>query len=175
MSEGKLMAKIETSMGEIDIELFEELVPNTVRNFTELARGERAWKDPRTGQEVEKPFYDGLIFHRVIPNFMIQTGCPLGTGTGGPGSQFKDEFHPDLRHNKPGILSMANAGPNTNGSQFFITSVATPHLDDRHSVFGQVVKGMDVVLAIGNAPRDPRDKPLETITIKQVLIYREGE
>ena len=125
-----LVATIKTDRGDIRLELFREQVPKTVQNFIEL-----------TG----KGYYNGLTFHRVIPDFMIQAGCPEGTGTGGPGYQFEDEFHPDLRHSGPGILSMANAGPNTNGSQFFITHVATPHLDNKHSVFGKVIEGQDVV------------------------------
>ena len=127
------VATIETNRGKIRFELFEDKVPNTVNNFVTLAK---------------KGFYDGLKFHRVIADFMIQTGCPLGTGTGGPGYQFKDEFHPSLRHDGPGVVSMANAGPNTNGSQFFITHVATPWLDGKHSVFGKVLEGQDVVNAI---------------------------
>ena len=125
-----LIATIKTDRGDIRLELFREQVPNTVQNFVELS---------------DKGYYNGLTFHRVIPDFMIQAGCPQGTGTGGPGYEFEDEFHPDLRHSGPGILSMANAGPNTNGSQFFITHVATPHLDNKHSVFGKVIEGQDVV------------------------------
>ena len=127
------IAQIETNRGTIKLELFEEQTPKTCENFIKLA---------------EQGFYDGLQFHRVIADFMIQTGCPEGTGTGGPGYQFADEFHPELRHERPGVLSMANAGPNTNGSQFFITHVATPWLDGKHSVFGNVVEGQDVVNAI---------------------------
>jgi len=126
-------ATIETSRGTIELELFAEQAPKTVANFEKLA-GEN--------------FYDGLTFHRVISNFMIQTGCPQGTGTGGPGYKFEDEFHDDLAHDGPGVLSMANAGPNTNGSQFFITHVPCPHLDGKHSVFGKVLKGQDVVNSI---------------------------
>lgn len=126
-------ATFDTDKGTIKIELFDDKAPNTVKNFEDLC---------------EKKFYDGLKFHRVIADFMIQGGCPQGTGTGGPGYQFDDEFHPDLRHDSAGILSMANAGPNTNGSQFFITHGPTPHLDDKHSVFGKVVEGQDVVDAI---------------------------
>jgi len=124
------VATFETDKGTIKIELFDDKTPKTVGNFEELC---------------EKNFYDGLTFHRVIADFMIQGGCPQGTGTGGPGYQFEDEFHPDLRHDGPGVLSMANAGPNTNGSQFFITHVACPHLDGKHSVFGKVIEGQDVV------------------------------
>ncbi len=126
-------ATIETNKGTIVVELYEQRVPKTVANFVSL---------------VEKGFYDGLKFHRVIPDFMIQTGCPQGTGTGGPGYTFEDEFHPELRHTGPGILSMANAGPNTNGSQFFITHVACPWLDNKHAVFGKVQSGQDVVDSI---------------------------
>lgn len=127
------VAIFETSRGTIRIELFDDKTPNTVGNFEKLC---------------EKNYYDGLTFHRVIPDFMIQGGCPEGTGTGGPGYKFDDEFHPDLRHDAPGVLSMANAGPNTNGSQFFITHVACPHLDGRHSVFGKVLEGQDIVDSI---------------------------
>ena len=147
--------KIETTQGDMIAELYDKDAPKTVENFVTL---------------VKKGFYDGIIFHRVIPNFMIQTGDPTGTGTGGPGYQFADEFSPNLRHDKPGVLAMANSGPNTNGSQFFITQVPTPWLDNRHSVFGQVIEGIDVVNKIAAAPRDGRDKPLETISMKKVTI-----
>jgi peptidyl-prolyl cis-trans isomerase A (cyclophilin A) len=165
-----MFVQFETSMGNFKIKLFTEQAPKTVENFVGLAEGTKEWTDPKTGQKQKKPFYDGLTFHRVIDGFMIQGGCPLGTGTGGPGYRFEDEFHPDLKHNKPGILSMANAGPNTNGSQFFITVAPTPHLDGRHSVFGEVVEGMDVVYAISRTPTDPRDKPMTPVTIKKVSI-----
>jgi cyclophilin family peptidyl-prolyl cis-trans isomerase len=148
-------AKIETTMGDIEIELFKADAPKTVENFETLAK---------------KGFYDGIIFHRVIPDFMVQTGDPTGTGMGGPGYKFNDEFSPKLKHDKPGILSMANSGPNSNGSQFFITEVATPWLDKKHSVFGQVVKGMDVVKKIAAAPRDYNDKPKTPIAMKKVTI-----
>lgn len=167
-----LYATMKTSMGEIVIRLFEDKAPKTVANFVELATGTKAWSDPKSGQQVKRPLYNGTIFHRVIPNFMIQGGDPLGIGSGGPGYRFPDEFHPELRHDKPGILSMANAGPNSNGSQFFIIHQATPWLDGKHSVFGEVVKGHDVVEAIGNAPRDARDKPLTNIVLTEVVFSR---
>ena len=167
-----LYATLMTSMGEVVIRLFEDKAPKTVANFVGLATGTKAWSDPKSGQQVKRPLFNGTIFHRVMPNFMIQGGDPLGLGTGGPGYRFPDEFHPDLRHSKPGILSMANAGPNTNGSQFFITHQATPWLDDKHSVFGEVVKGHEVVEAIGKVPRDGRDKPLTDIVLFEVVISR---
>jgi peptidyl-prolyl cis-trans isomerase A (cyclophilin A) len=170
---GKLYATMKTSLGEIELELFESQAPKTVENFVGLATGSREWLDPKTRQKVKRPFYDGLIFHRVIPNFMIQSGCPEGRGTGGPGYKFADEFHKDLKHDRPGTLSMANAGPNTNGSQFFITHVPTPWLDNKHSVFGRVVKGMDVVNAIGNTPRDANDRPQQDVIIEKVTIHRQ--
>ena len=158
-SEGEKMANrraiIETNLGNIEIELFEDKAPITAKNFVTLA---------------EKGFYDDLIFHRVIPKFMIQGGDPQGDGQGGPGYTIKDEFHPDLKHDKPGILSMANAGPNTGGSQFFITVVPTPWLDGRHSVFGKVLEGQDVVDKISNVERDRYDKPLEDVLIKKIRI-----
>lgn len=150
--------KIETTLGDIYADLYPTEAPKTVQNFVTLAK---------------KGFYEGIIFHRVIPNFMIQTGDPTGTGMGGPGYKFKDEFSPKLRHDKPGVLSMANSGPNTNGSQFFITEVPTPWLDDRHSVFGQVTQGMDVVLKIAKAPCGSQEKPLQTIAMKKVEILSE--
>ena len=167
-----LYATLKTTMGDIVLLLFEERAPKTVVNFVGLATGTKEWTDPRTGQRVRRPLYHGTIFHRVIPNFMIQGGDPLGTGTGGPGYRFEDEFHPDLKHSKAGILSMANAGPNTNGSQFFITHQATPWLDGKHTVFGEVVKGQEVFKAIGNVPRDPRDRPLKDVVITGVIISR---
>lgn len=165
-------ALFDTTLGQIRIKLFADKVPNTVTNFIQLAEGTTTWKNPLTGKDEQRPFYDGLQFHRVIPGFMIQGGCPKGDGTGGPGYQFADEFHPSLRHSKAGILSMANAGPNTNGSQFFITCDPTPHLDNRHSVFGEVVEGLDVVQAIANAPRDRSDRPLKPLQINKVTIVR---
>ena len=164
-------AHFTTSAGSFKIRLFDAEVPNTVKNFVGLAEGTQEFVDPKTGQKTTRPFYDGLIFHRVIDSFMIQGGCPLGTGTGGPGYKFADEFNPKLRHDKPGILSMANAGPNTNGSQFFVTLVPTPWLDNRHSVFGEVVEGMDVVEKIGSTPTR-NDRPVTPITIESVKIER---
>jgi peptidyl-prolyl cis-trans isomerase A (cyclophilin A) len=169
---GPVYATMKTSMGDVVILLFEEKAPKTVANFVDLATGAKEWTDPKTKQQVKRPLYNGTIFHRVIPDFMIQGGDPLGNGTGGPGFRFADEFHPDLKHSKPGILSMANAGPNTNGSQFFITHKATPWLDGKHSVFGEVVKGQDVVNAMANAPRDSRDKPTKDVVLVEVVISR---
>ena len=169
---GPVYATLKTSMGDIVIQLFDDKAPRTVANFVGLATGTKEWNDPKTGEKVKRPLYSGTIFHRVIPGFMIQGGDPLGDGTGGPGYRFEDEFHPDLRHSKAGILSMANAGPNTNGSQFFITFQPTPHLDGRHSVFGEVVKGQEVVTAIATVSRDPRDRPIKDVVLKEVVISR---
>ena len=152
------IAVFETNQGTFEVELFEDKAPITVKNFTDLA---------------EKGFYDGLIFHRVIDGFMIQGGDPNGTGTGGPGYTIPDEFHKDLKHDSEGVLSMANAGPNTGGSQFFITLAATPWLDGHHSVFGKVVKGMDVVREIGKVDTDFQDKPLAKVVMEKVTIRRE--
>ncbi|EJU27025.1 peptidylprolyl isomerase [Selenomonas sp. CM52] len=154
------IAVFETNHGTFEIELFEDKAPITVKNFIDLA---------------EKGFYDGLIFHRVIDGFMIQGGDPNGTGTGGPGYVIPDEFHKDLKHDSEGVLSMANAGPNTGGSQFFITLAATPWLDGHHSVFGKVVKGMDVVREIGKVDTDFQDKPLAKVVMEKVTIRREGK
>jgi len=167
-----VFANFVTSEGSFVVRLFDQEAPRTVENFVGLAQGTKQWKDPRTNQAVTRPYYDGLIFHRVIDGFMIQSGDPLGEGIGGPGYTFADEFHPKLRHDKPGILSMANRGPNTNGGQFFITLAPTPHLDDRHSVFGEVVSGMDVVRKIGITPTSERDRPLKDVVIHSVTIER---
>jgi peptidyl-prolyl cis-trans isomerase A (cyclophilin A) len=169
---GPLYATLKTNMGDIVIQLFEDKAPKTVGNFVELATGVKEWTDPKTKEKVKRPLYNGVIFHRVIPGFMIQGGDPLGNGMGGPGYRFEDEFHPDLKHSKPGIVSMANAGPNTNGSQFFITHKATPSLDGRHSVFGEVVKGQNVVDTIANVPRDGRDRPVKDVVLQEVIITR---
>jgi peptidyl-prolyl cis-trans isomerase A (cyclophilin A) len=162
----------QTSMGDFVAKLFVDKVPKTTANFIGLAEGTKSWVDPRSGREVQRPFYDGLIFHRVINTFMIQGGCPLGTGAGGPGYQFEDEFRPDLRHNKEGLLSMANSGPDTNGSQFFITLGPQPHLDDHHSIFGEVVRGMDVVREIGAVPTGRLNRPIRDVVMKRVTIHR---
>lgn len=168
----RMFALFDTSMGKIKIKLFHDKAPKTVDNFVGLAEGTKEWLDGKTKKKSN--FYEGITFHRVIPKFMIQSGDPNGNGTGGPGYTFNDEFHPDLKHDKPGILSMANAGKNTNGSQFFITTVPTPFLDNKHSVFGEVVEGQDVVEAISNVPRDMSDnKPFKPVTIKKVTIIRE--
>ena len=168
-----LYAHFTTSEGNFSIQLFEDLAPKTVANFTSLADGSKEWTDPRTGKKSTSPYYDGTIFHRVIEGFMIQGGDPLGQGTGGPGYKFADEFHPKARHSKAGILSMANAGPNTNGGQFFITLDPTPWLDNKHSVLGEVVGGMDVVRKIGStATSKPGDRPVKPITIQSVTIER---
>lgn len=168
-------AVFETTAGKIVCRLFDKETPNTVANFIGLAEGTKEWTDPKTGEKAKRPFYDGLIFHRVIPDFMIQGGDPKGDGTGGPGYRFADEFSPQLKHDKPGRLSMANAGPNTNGSQFFITEKATPWLDGRHSIFGEVVQGMDVVTKIVKVPRtqDGRDRPVTDVVMKKVTILRQ--
>ena len=165
-----LYAVFDTTMGEMVIRLFKDRAPRTVKNFVDLARGDKKFRDPGSGGLVKRPYYDGLIFHRVIPGFMIQGGDILGTGTGGPGYKFPDEFHPALRHDRPGILSMANAGPDTNGSQFFITVAPTPHLDSRHTVFGRVVRGLDVAVAISRVPRDRRDRPRKPVVTRKVAI-----
>ncbi|MFC6837663.1 peptidylprolyl isomerase [Halomarina ordinaria] len=165
-------AVLQTNHGDIRLELFAERAPRTVENFLGLATGSQEWEDPETGETRSEPLYEDVVFHRVIEGFMIQGGDPTGTGRGGPGYQFDDEFHDDLTHDAAGTLSMANAGPNTNGSQFFITLDATPHLDGRHSVFGQVIDGMDVVRDIGSLPTDAQDRPQEDALIEGVQVYR---
>jgi peptidyl-prolyl cis-trans isomerase A (cyclophilin A) len=162
-------AILHTNRGDIRINLFPDHAPKTVDNFSGLATGEKEYSTPngRTG-----PFYDGLTFHRVIDSFMIQGGCPLGTGTGGPGYQFADEFHPELVFNKPYLLAMANAGPGTNGSQFFITTTETPWLNHKHTIFGEVAdqESRDVVDAIGTTATGPGDRPVEPVVIDSVEI-----
>jgi peptidyl-prolyl cis-trans isomerase A (cyclophilin A) len=168
-----LYAEFTTPRGVFVTELHYKQVPLTVANFVGLAEGTKEWTHPGTQQKMTNtPFYDGIIFHRVIAGFMIQGGDPLGQGIGGPGYKFKDEFHPSLRHSKAGILSMANAGPNTNGSQFFITLGPTPHLDNRHAVFGEVTEGMEVVRRIGSTPTGRQDRPVKDVVINSVKITR---
>ena len=168
-----LYAHFTTSEGNFTVRLFDDETPKTVANFTGLADGSTEWTDPRSGLKVKQPYFNGTVFHRVIDGFMIQGGDPLGQGTGGPGYTFADEFHPKLRHTKAGILSMANRGPDTNGGQFFITLAATPWLDDKHSVFGEVVEGMDVVKKIGGTPTSkPGDRPVKAITVEKVTIEK---
>ena len=169
-----VLAEFATTEGSFKVRLFDQEVPDTVANFVGLAEGTKEWTHPGTQQKMTNtPFYDGIIFHRVIKDFMIQGGDPLGQGIGGPGYKFKDEFHPSLRHGKAGILSMANAGPNTNGSQFFITLGPTPHLDNRHSVFGEVTEGMDVIRRIGTTPTGRQDRPVKDVVINSVTITRD--
>lgn len=168
----KMIAVFETNKGTFKVQLFPDKAPKTVENFVGLAEGTKEFTDPKTGKPTKKAFYDGLKFHRVIPNFMIQGGDPLGTGTGGPGYKFGDEFDPSLKHDKPGKLSMANAGPGTNGSQFFVTVAATPWLDGKHTIFGEVIEGMDVVSQISMARTGPMDRPVEDIVIKTLKIEK---
>src|SRR5947207_3118000 len=166
-------AIFETSQGNIVVRLFENEAPKTVANFIGLAEGTKEFTSEKTGQKEKRPFYDGLIFHRVIPQFMIQGGCPQSNGMGGPGYKFADEFHPSLNHSKPGILSMANAGPNSNGSQFFVTVAATPWLDNKHSVFGEVVEGYGVVEKISKVARGAQDRPKQEVRINSVKIEKQ--
>lgn len=158
----EIYAVFDTTEGSFKVKFYADKAPLTVENFVSLADG------TKTG----KPFYDGTVFHRVIPDFMIQGGDPEGTGRGGPGYKFADEFHADLKHSKPGLLSMANAGPNTNGSQFFVTVAATPWLDNRHSIFGEVIEGYDVVKKISTVPRSAQDRPVKEVSINSVKIER---
>jgi peptidyl-prolyl cis-trans isomerase A (cyclophilin A) len=169
-----IYATLHTSLGDVVIKLFAKDAPKTVANFVALAAGEKEWTDPRSGAKVKKPLYDGTIFHRVIPNFMIQGGDPLGTGTGDPGYRFEDEFQSGRTFSKPGLLAMANAGPNTNGSQFFITVRETPHLNNHHTIFGEVVSGYDVVMKIVNVPRGMADRPNEPVTLTKVELSDKG-
>ncbi|NVJ04897.1 peptidylprolyl isomerase [Myxococcus sp. AM001] len=162
---------METNQGAIGVRLFSKDAPKTVANFVGLATGEKAWTDPKTGQRVTgKPLYDGVVFHRVIPGFMIQGGDPTGTGRGDPGYRFEDEFQSGRTFDKKGLLAMANAGPGTNGSQFFITTSTPDYLNNRHTIFGEVVSGYDVVEKISNVQRDPRDKPLEAVVIQKIAM-----
>ena len=166
------LVTLETTRGDITLELFEQRAPRTVENFHGLATGDREWSDPDTGETRTDSLYEGTIFHRIIPDFMIQGGDPEGTGRGGPGYTFDDEFHEDLNHDGAGVLSMANRGPNTNGSQFFITLDSQPHLNGKHAVFGHVVDGMDTVEEIGSVPTDRDDKPMQDIKIEALNIER---
>ena len=167
-----LTATLKTNRGDIVIDLFPNHAPKTVQNFVGLAEGTQEWTDPTSGQQSTEPFYDGLVFHRIIDGFMIQGGCPIGDGRGGPGYQFKDEFHPELQFSKPYLLAMANAGPGTNGSQFFITVSATPHLNRRHTIFGEVADqaSRDVVDAIADTKTDRADRPVDPVVIESVEI-----
>lgn len=169
----KMSATIKTSLGDIAVELYPDKTPITVGNFVGLSEGSQPWKDPKTGQEVtDKPLYSGTIFHRVIDQFMIQGGDPLGKGFGGPGYQFPDEISSELRFDAPGVLAMANSGPSTNGSQFFITQVATPWLNGKHTIFGKVTKGMDIVDKIAKVAKDANDKPTKDVIIEKIVIER---
>ena len=168
----QLFATLNTNRGAIRVELYPNHAPKTVANFVELAEGTREWKHPGTGETSTDKLYDGTTFHRVISGFMIQGGDPLGTGTGGPGYRFGDEFHPELTFSEPYLLAMANAGPGTNGSQFFITEVPTPHLDGRHTVFGHIVAGKEVIKKLANVPRNARDCPLEEQMITKVHLVK---
>ena len=165
-------AIFETTQGNIVVKLLEKEAPKTVENFVGLAEGAKEFTDAKTGKKVKRNFYDGLGFHRVIPDFMIQGGCPLGTGTGDPGYKFADEFHPSLKHNKAGKLSMANSGPGTNGSQFFLTVAPTPWLDNKHTIFGEIVEGQDVADKVSKLPRDSSDRPRTPVTIQKLRIER---
>jgi peptidyl-prolyl cis-trans isomerase A (cyclophilin A) len=168
-----LTATLQTSEGRIVVRLFPDHAPKTVSNFVELAEGTREWTDPRTRSSATGKLYDGTIFHRVIPGFMIQGGDPLGTGTGGPGYKFGDEFHPDLSFSRPYLLAMANAGPRTNGSQFFITTVPTPWLTGKHTIFGEVIEGADVVDRISQV-KSNADRPVTDVVLESVEVTRTG-
>lgn len=168
-------AIIYTSMGDIVCRLFEKSAPKTVSNFVGLATGTKGWTDTETGKTKRAPLYNGTTFHRVIPGFMIQGGDPLGTGLGTPGYQIDDEIDPNRSFDKAGILAMANSGPNTNGSQFFITVAPAPHLDGHYSIFGEVVSGQDVADAISQVPRNEDDKPLKPVKILRIAIRTVAE
>ena len=167
-----MYAIFNTSMGKIVCELYEKETPVTVANFVGLAEGTKEYTNAKTGKKEKGNFYDGIIFHRVIPQFMIQCGDPLGMGTGGPGYKFADEIVPGLKFDSPGKLAMANAGPGTNGSQFFITEVATPWLNGKHTIFGHVTEGQDIVTKIANTERGSNDKPVKPVVIKKLTIER---
>jgi peptidyl-prolyl cis-trans isomerase A (cyclophilin A) len=169
-----LTATLRTNRGTVTVRLFPDYAPKTVRNFVELAEGSREWTHPQTRQPGGR-LYDGTIFHRVIPDFMIQGGDPLGTGTGGPGYRFADEFHPDLAFDRPYLLAMANSGPGTNGSQFFITTVPTPWLTGKHTIFGEVIEGAEIIDQISKAPTARGDRPVSDIVLESVVIDREDD
>ncbi len=168
-----LTATLTTTLGPVTVRLFPDHAPKTVRNFVELAEGGREWTNPKTRATTKDKLYDGTILHRVITGFMIQGGDPLGTGTGGPGYKFADEIHPDLKFDKPYLLAMANAGPGTNGSQFFITVVPTPWLNGKHTIFGEVIDGIDVVDAITRVQTAPGDRPVTDVVLQSVTIHRD--
>ena len=167
-----LTATLRTNRGPVVVRLYPDHAPKTVRNFVELAEGTREWKNPVTRTASQEPLYNGTVFHRVIPDFMIQGGDPLGTGTGGPGYEFADEFHPDLSFDRPYLLAMANAGPGTNGSQFFITTVPTPWLTGKHTIFGEVIDGSNVVDEISRVQTSRGDRPVSDVVLEQVEIGR---
>jgi peptidyl-prolyl cis-trans isomerase A (cyclophilin A) len=169
-----LTATLRTSQGDVQVRLFPDHAPKTVRNFVDLAGGTREWTDPRSGKTSRARLYDGTVFHRVIPNFMIQGGDPLGTGTGGPGYRFADEIHPDLRFDRPYLLAMANAGPGTNGSQFFITVAPTPHLNGKHTIFGEVIAGSDVVDKISKVKTGRNDRPVQDVVLEAIQVENDG-
>jgi peptidyl-prolyl cis-trans isomerase A (cyclophilin A) len=170
-----LTATLQTSQGTIVVRLFPDHAPKTVRNFVELAEGARQWTDPSTGRQTTARLYDGTVFHRVIPDFMIQGGDPLGSGRGGPGYKFADEIHPDLVFDRPYLLAMANAGPGTNGSQFFITVGPTPWLNGKHTIFGEVIEGADVVDQISRVKTGSQDRPVQDVTIESVTVNRDPQ
>jgi peptidyl-prolyl cis-trans isomerase A (cyclophilin A) len=172
-----LYATLKTNQGDIVVKLFPDHAPKTVKNFTELALGAREWTDPKTGAKSTARLYDGTVFHRVISGFMIQGGDPLGTGIGGPGYKFGDEFHPELQFDRPYLLAMANAGPGTNGSQFFITVGPTPHLNRKHTIFGEVADGDSraIVDRIAALPTGQQDRPVEAVVIESVTVDRRTE
>jgi peptidyl-prolyl cis-trans isomerase A (cyclophilin A) len=171
VAEGKdLYATLKTSEGDVVVKLFTKDAPKTVENFVGLATGEKEWTHPATGKKSKDPLYSNLIFHRVIPNFMVQGGDPLGTGTGDPGYRFADEFAGSHKFDKVGMLAMANSGPNTNGSQFFITTAATPWLNNKHTIFGEVISGYEVVAKMGSAPRNAMDRPNKDIVLQKIEV-----
>ena len=168
------LATFVTTLGDIRVRLFDDTAPKTVENFAGLATGQKEWTDPNSGERKEEPLYNGTVFHRVIPRFMIQGGDPLGTGTGGPGYKFEDEVEAGPSFDRAGYLAMANAGPNTNGSQFFITVAPTPHLTGKHTIFGEVIDGLDVAVAISETPTGAGDRPGEEVALKEVRIEEDS-